>query len=260
MLPEQFPEHLPRSPLTLVVGQVRFAPILDIHEMIPQIQHRLRDLELPGYEEQRIQQLSIGPKIETDEVRRYVFGGKLKTEAVFLTDRFVVLAISMHDRFKTFSSRLQDILDVVFEVAQPKYVEQTGLRYVNLLKELDEMTSDQMVVPALRGLTTEKLGCVSTRSNSTIQAKTEHGQLTIRCLQLWGPAFLPPDLQIENMEFPNRPEEGEEFRLLDIDHVSSGVAIELEDVQASMDSLHEFVRLGFLRSVTDQAISLWGKS
>ena len=62
------------------------------------------------------------------------------------------------------------------------------------------------------------------------------------------------------MEFPNRPEEGEEFRLLDIDHVSSGVAIELEDVQASMDSLHEFVRLGFLRSVTDQAISLWGKS
>lgn len=257
MNPDLFPDRLPRSPLTLVVGQIRFCPILDIHDLLPKIQHKMRQNDLPGHEEQRIQQLSIGPKIETDEVRRYVFQNRTRTEAAFLTDRFVVLATSTHETFSTFNSRLQSIAAAVFSIAEPQYIEQLGLRYLNLLRNLEQMTSSEMVVQTLRGITAEKLGCKSTRSVATTQAQTPFGQLTIRCLQLRGEAFLPPDLQIENMEFPNKPEANEEFRLLDIDHVSVGKTYEIEQLPTAMNDLHEFNRLGFIRSVSDEAIELW---
>jgi uncharacterized protein (TIGR04255 family) len=258
--PEEFPEHLPRSPLALVIGQVRFAPVLDIEDYITKIQKGMRDLDLPGYVEQRIQQLSIGPKIETDQIKRFVFDGQSKTECVFLTNRFVVLANSTHDRFETFRKRLGEVLDVVFRCAQPKYVEQTGLRYINLLRDLDGIQSEDMVVPALRGISADKLGCENTHNTSVVRALTSSGQLTIRSVQLEGPAFLPPDLEIETMEFPNCPEPNERFRLLDIDHVSMGKNIELNAVTTSFQSLHESTRLGFLRSVTDDAIRLWSQS
>lgn len=257
MLPDEFPDHLPRSPLTLVIGQVRFSSILDIHDMLGPIQHRFREMGLPGFDKQRIQQLSVGAQVETDEVRRYVFSEKHNKQCVFLTENFVVLADTAHQRFQEFSARLAELLEVLFEIAQPDHVQQIGLRYVNVLRDLDGLASNDMIVPELRGLSSEVLETEATRSTANTQARTKVGQLNIRTLQLKGPGFLPPDLQIDEMNFKNRPSEGEEFRLLDIDHVCTDKPIERDDTMKKMDDLHHFTRLAFLRSVTDEAIRLW---
>lgn len=257
MLPNEFPDHLPRSPLTLVIGQVRFSSILDIHDMLGPIQHQFRAMGLPGFDKQRIQQLSVGTQIGTDEVRRYVFSDKHNKQCLFLTENFVVLADSAHERFKKFSDRFTELLKVVFEIAKPDHVQQIGLRYVNILRDLDEVSSNDMIVAQLRGLSPEGLETQATRSSATTQAKTGVGQLNIRSMQLKGPGFLPPDLQVDELDFSNRPAEGEEFRLLDIDHVCTDKPIERDDTMKRMNDLHYFTRLAFLRSVTDDAIRLW---
>ena len=134
-----------------------------------------------------------------------------------------------------------DLTGKIRAIADPSFVEQVGIRYLNLLREIDGLEPRQLVAEGLRGLSPVGLGVRTSQIQSMTRCQTDIGVLTIRCLDMIGPDFLPPDLQIQGMKFPNAPNEQEAFCLLDIDNTTdSAEAIDFNDLENVLWSLHQY--------------------
>ncbi len=251
-------DELQGSPLTLVIGQVRFSPVRKMPDLVDDLQDTMRHSGLERFNVEKVQQVTFGPKITTNDVTRWVFRNRNRTESVFLTQDFVVLATSDYSKFEIFSQRLIEVVEKIRAVADPSYVEQVGIRYLNLLREMDERKPRELLAAGLRGISAEHLQVRKSQNQSMTRCPTGVGMLTIRCLDMAGPDFLPPDLQIEGMKFLNIPDEQEPFCLLDIDNTTSSAdAIDFAGLEKVLWSLHRYTSRGFRQSVDDEALDLW---
>ncbi len=251
-------DELARPPLALVIGQVRFSPVRKMPEMVDNLQETMRHAGLERFSEEKVQQIHFGPKITTTDVTRWVFRNRKQTEAVFLTQDFIVLATSEYVRFETFEERLRSLVEKLRQIASPSFAEQVGIRYLNLLRGIDGATPSQLVADGLRGLSADELECESSQTQTMTRSQTEIGVLTIRCLDMVGTDFLPPDLQIQGMKFANTPDEPDRYRLLDIDNTTrNDDAIEFDDLKEILWKLHRFTSRAFKKSVTDFARQCW---
>ncbi|MEQ9410227.1 MAG: TIGR04255 family protein [Fuerstiella sp.] len=251
-------DKLARPPLALVIGQVRFSPVRKMPEMVDDLQETMRHVGLERFTEEKVQQIHFGPKIMTTDVTRWVFRNRNRTEAVFLTQDFIVLTTSEYVRFEAFQERLISLVNKLREIASPSFAEQVGVRYLNLLREIDGVGPRQLVAEGLRGLSRDELECEASRTQTMTSSQTDIGVLTIRCLDMVGPDFLPPDLQLQGMKFANTPNEEEQYRLLDIDNTTShGDAIDFDDLKEVLWKLHRFTSRAFKQSVTDLARECW---
>lgn len=253
-------DELARPPLTLVIGQVRFSPVRKMPEMVDDLQETMRHAGLERFSEEKVQQIHFGPKITTTDVTRWVFRNRKHTEAVFLTQDFIVLTTSEYARFEVFKDRLIGLVEKLRQIASPSFSEQVGIRYLNLLREIDDVSPSQLVAEGLRGLSGEELECEVSQTQMMTRSQTEIGVLTIRCLDMVGADFLPPDLQIQGIKFSNTPSERERYRLLDIDNTTNNDdAIEFSELEAILWKLHRFTSRAFKKSVTDFARECWRK-
>ena len=235
-------DQLSRSPLTLVIGQVRFPAVPKMDSLIQEIHAGIREDGLERVTTETVQQVTFGPKIKTTEVTRWVFSNRARTEAMFLTNDFLVLAVSDYQRFEDFSQRLVTLVGEVQEKARITFLDQVGIRYLNVLRMYGELPLAEQVAEGLRGLSSTPLDVNETRTQALVRCQTEHGILSIRCIELEGPDFLPPDLQIQGLKFAIQPESGELFRMLDIDNTTSfdeGCNIaDLQQVALELASAH----------------------
>lgn len=253
-------DELARPPLALVIGQVRFAPVRKMPEMVDDLQETMRHVGLERFDEEKVQQVHFGPKITTTDVTRWVFRNRNRTESVFLTQGFIVLATSEYERFEAFQDRLVSLVDELQKIASPSFAEQVGIRYLNLLREIDGGNPSQLVADGLRGLSADELECEASQTQTMTRSQTDMGVLTIRCLDMVGADFLPPDLQIQGMKFSNKPDEQEAYRLLDIDNTTTdGDGIEFDELKDTLWKLHRFTSRAFKQSVTDFARECWRK-
>jgi len=254
---------LERSPLVLVLSQIRFPAVLKMHEYIETIQDALRGQGFPRFEEEQVQQVTFGgpgPKVELG--KRWAFSSRDKTEAVILAPAFVVYETSKYDVFETFTKRLSPVLDLIREQTKTEFAEGLGLRYLDLIRPTEEQTASDFLRERVRGLSQEDLGAKHSRHQFITQATTEHGELNIRCFENTGPEFLPPDLVSTHLEFQVDLDElaGETYRILDIDHLTkTEVDFTSEVLIEKLWDLHEYSSKAFCASVTKDAIEFWKK-
>lgn len=254
-------DELPRSPLVLVIGQVRFSPVRKMPEMVDDLQDTMRYSGLERFEEEQVQQVTFGPKVTTTDVTRWVFRNRERSESVFLTQDFVVLVTSTYEKFDDFNERLVELVNKIREVADPSFIEQIGIRYLNMLRKIDEIEPRSLVAEQLRGLSSTELDTESHQNQSMTRGQTDIGMLSIRCIDLVGPDFLPADLQVQGMHIPNSPDDREPCCLLDIDNTTlNSQGIEFDDLSDMLWKLHRHTSIGFKCSVTEEARERWRKS
>ena len=251
-------DELARSPLTLVIGQVRFPTVPNLETLIREIHAEMRTVGLERLTPETVQQVTFGPQIKTTEVSRWIFSNRTRTEAMFLTDDFIVLAVSNYKRFEAFSKRLIELVERVQAKAELSFLDQIGIRYLNVLRPTGGLSPSEQVAEGLRGLSPGPLGVQTTRTQSMVRCQTEFGVLSVRCIELQGPDFLPPDLQIQGLKYDSQPDNGELFRLLDIDNTSSFEdGSDLSELKQSLWNLHQHTSKAFQNSVTDKALQYW---
>lgn len=251
-------DELSQSPLTLVIGQVRFPPVPKMDSLIQEIHAGMRGNGLERISTETVQQVTFGPQVKTAEVTRWLFSNRNRTEAVFLTSDFLVLAVSDYHRFEEFSDRMVALVGEVQEKAELTFLDQVGIRYLNVLRPCETLSPSEQVAEGLRGLAPGPLGVESTRTQALVRCQTEHGVLSIRCIELDGPDFLPPDLQIQGLKFAIQPEDGELFRLLDIDNTTAfDEGCDTADLKQALWNLHQHTSKAFQNSVTEDALKHW---
>lgn len=252
---------LKRSPLVLVLSQVRFPAVLKMHEHIETMQDALRGQGFPRFEEEDVQQVTFGgPAPKVEQGKRWVFSSRNKTEAVMLAPAFVVYETTEYDVFETFTERFSPVLDLIATETDTEFAERIGLRYLDLIRPTDDLQASEFLRERVRGLSQKDLGAKHSRHQFITQATTEHGDLNVRSFENTGPEFLPADLVSTHLEFHVDPDEltGEVYRILDVDHIAKAEAdFTSEAIIPELWKLHEYSSKAFLAAVTEDAIKFW---
>lgn len=265
--------QLPRSPLIVVLAKVQFAPILSIQEHIPAIQEQVRRQGFPLFEEEVGQtiQFTIGsgapapasPKPTVSS--RWIFRSADQREAFILTPDFALLTTNRYDVFSVFCRTFETICKMLESIVQPEIALQLGLRYVDLIMPVDNLSSRDCFHAAFRGISGSAFGGPEAVTHlSLTQVPTPEGVLNIKVGHHTDGTILPPDLQFgHGLRFAqSAPQAGVETSLLDIDHITQlqeAIPFKATVLLATLDKLHDYTRKAFLEVVTEEALSIWGK-
>lgn len=254
--------HLKKSPLVLVLAQVRIGPVLKMSEFIPDIQERLRHEGFPGFLATEVQQIVFGPQVSVERSSRWLFPSKNRETAVSLTSGSIVLESSAYGTFDTFldvfATVLRSIGDVL-ELSANGIVQRSGLRYVDLIRLKEKETWQEYLKPPLIGFTAEELNVASVLQRSEWRGRSTAGQLVIRASYSNDGTFLPPDLQSDDLRFGLTVPADEVVSVLDIDHYSEREReFSIDGLCDDFWALHDSCDRSFRAAVTDQALVRWG--
>lgn len=255
------PLRLLRSPLVLVLAQVRFAPVLQMATYVPGIQERLRKAGYPRFSESLIQEFLLGPTPNSapsmSTRSKWVFADRDTQTAVALTTDFVAFETVAYDTFDQFVEAMGAVLDIVGSEANIELSERIGLRYVDLVRPLPGERLNDYLAPGLAGL--ESLPeAVSSQSRLLMQGASQHGQFIFRLTKGTGAASLPPELQPSDLP-ANLPGDDGEFAMLDMDHASTGTrGYDVDTITDDLWALHDLVDGLFRSAATPHALLQWG--
>ena len=254
------PLKLHKSPLVMVLAQIRISAVAKMEDYAPEVQEQVRRRGFPRLMEGNVQEILLGPAgplLRTHP--RWEFQDKDRTTGIILTRNAVVVHTRQYDTFDAFADHLALALDVVGAVIKPSLVERLGLRYVDLIRPADGERWTDYVNPGLHGILDAPIGARATLHRSETVGATEIGQLVVRCLQTADGTFLPPDLAQSTLDYGSvTVPSGETVTLLDLDHYSE-VAREYdsEQVLEYMWRLHDNLDLSFRECVTSHALTQW---
>lgn len=253
------PLRLLRSPLVLVLAQVKISPILQMGDYVPGIQESLRHKGFPKFVMRRTQEIVFAPKPVFGAHERWLFSNKESTQTVVLASDFIVLVASVYSVFEEFVETLKSILAMVGEAAQVALSDRLGLRYVDVVRLAKGESYRDYLQDGLHGLDAEKLDASSVLLQSQVKADTSMGTLLVRLWQSQDGRFLPPDLDAEDVAFQVQPQAGELLTVLDIDHFSiKEREFNPDQLAQELWRLHDGTDRAFRAVVTPKALTRWG--
>ncbi len=228
-------------------------------EYVALFQDWLRKNGFPGFKREHMQRFVFGPDPETETSSRWKFLSKDKTERVILTQDFIVYETSNYLRFTAFTERLAAILSTLNSIAEIDYVSQIGLRYVDVIHQLDGYPPSWFIREQLKGLPHELVDGCQVRVNQSLSVlDTPVGELRLRVLAGTGQNFLPPDLEQDELEFKLKLNTEDEFKILDFDHIWKGeIDFDADPIIEKLWDLHASVKQTFEASVTEEALTVW---
>ena len=149
-----------RSPLTQVVSQVRFPPVLKIDNSPVDFQEQVRQL-FPLYQ----RQMPVLPQNVPAEVAQlltaqlggssHVFGDEAGLFQLVLSVDSLALTCTRYQRWEDFSSKLYVALKALFVSYTPAFLTRLGLRYINVIDKdhigLKELPWSALINPSILG-------------------------------------------------------------------------------------------------------------
>lgn len=253
------PLRLTRSPLVLVVTQVRFSAVVAIEKFIPEIQEQLRHKGFPRYGRGQIQELLLQPNAppKFNMTDRFEFQNKEENIGIVLTPNSLAVHTNNYKNFEEFGEIVRTAIIVVNRVLQISLLERIGLRYVDLVQLKNGESLSEYLQPGLLGLDVTNLGVTNWMGRTEQSGKTQLGRLNVRCSQ--SEQILPPDLFPTSLKYSTSLHAGEIVTLLDFDHyVEQSADFDTRAVGDMIGELHDAVDLAFRSAVTKTALSRWG--
>lgn len=249
------------APLIYALAQVVISPVLKMGDHVPEIQDKLRKVGFPKFKETVAQEIQFDPSAgQPPAKKRWGFFNRDNTQAISLTDNFLVLHVSDYTNFEDFAEVLEVGLNVLKEVAAPELSERLGLRYVDLVRLKEGEGFGKYLKPGLLGFHVEGASEMDTLTRCETVMDTEYGKLVSCSTRYNDGTFLPPGIGAEELEFEEirRPPEGEMVNVLDFDHFSLETRdFIVDDILNCFAKMHEYTGAAFKEAITDFALKTW---
>lgn len=252
---------LDRSPLVLVLAQIRFSTVLAMPKYIADLQEALRHKGFPKFMTLQTQQIQLAPdQIQMITSLRWAFVDKEATSAVIVAPDFVVLQTNKYDTFETFTAKLLEVLQAIKEVVAPALAERLGLRFVDLVRPAQTEALTDYLQPGLQGFAKGALAVRDLTYRFEAVGQTDAGTMVTRVLQTMDGSFLPPGLEAAGLQFAPEIRKTELKTMLDFDHFTNEARDFVpERLVADMWALHDHTDNAFRASVTPHALEQWGR-
>ena len=251
-----------KSPLIIVLAQVRITPVLSLETYIPRLQDILRTREFPRLITRKMKtttQDSTG-RTQISEATDWVFADKAGQFALVVGDRSIALVTSAYVSFENFAARIQECLQIVHEVVNISGVERLGLRYVDLIEPSAEKPLSYFLESCVLGLSLEGLGLRMSSHSQTIFETSENRKLVVRATERPRGLVIPPDLLSLQLKLRKSHTLEQTFGILDLDHYAEFP--EPDDYSTSgvienLCELHDVVDQAFRKATTENAKLDW---
>lgn len=254
------PLHLSKSPLLLVLSQVRLAAIRNMGSYIPEIQDRLRREGFPIDVSGEVQEVGIhsGQPVARRHPH-WEFRSKDERWSAIVREQAVVLQTSAYDDFGSFLKRLLLATDTVNDVVEGLVVERVGLRYIDLIRPREDESWRDYVRQGFHAIENDIVqGEKSVLFTQSTTQTGEKSRLILRIAQNRDRMLLPPDLTAHAPAHGVAPREGELLTLLDLDHFQEERAdYSREAVETVAWELHDALDILFRDVVTPHALEVW---
>ena len=250
-----FPRHeaddirLELSPLSEVVCQVRFPPILRIGRDEPvdfqeAVRHRFPLLETEFGVAFQVDISSgvphqLSQSLDAPRLHRFISADRTKT--VTLASDFFALSTTHYDVWESFTSDLKMIHDAVDSIYQPSFATRIGLRYINLLRP------GRLGLPGIR----EVMRLIRAELTSAFYAP------------VWSePTEMSCQLVLENeggalsLRFGQRNDLDEPLVALDLDYYEEG-QLPIDDLVSRCDRFHAIIYDAFRWSINPEAMDVF---
>jgi uncharacterized protein (TIGR04255 family) len=212
---------LGKSPLILVLAQVRFSPLMAMRDYIARIQDQLRIAGYPLNASVEFQEVTLAQKsVAASQRAHWEFLSKDSTISVIVSEGFVVVQTSSYNCFEDFLEKVTHVVSLVSRTVGGLLVQRVGLRYVDLIRPKACETWEMYVREGLRGFGSPHFSDGTALHLHQIVTRTTSGAMIVRLLQNREMAILPPDLATPTLAFPQiePPTQGELLTIVDIDH------------------------------------------
>ncbi len=257
MIERKHIDKLLRSPLVLVLAQVRFSPVAAMSTYLPFFQDSLRQ-RYPHYEARVVSSIQFADKATLLEEPHWILIDRNRSESITLTSGFVTISTNRYDGFEDFLERFSFVLTKLAEHAKLDLSERLGLRYVNMVRPGPAETFADYFRSTLLGFSQDLLGIEDSLNRFEFVGRTEEGKLVVRAMEFSDGKMLPPDLRDSVLKFSEVLSSGEKIRFLDVDHYAEATSdFSVPDILSVFWSLHDKCELAFKSSVTAHALEVW---
>jgi len=252
--------YLSRSPLLLVLAQVRFSPILQMDKFIPAIQERLRNEGFPKFQAMQSSTIQMPgvPALSQNPTVHWEFMDREDKKGIVLGTEGMSFTVSDYSTFEDFRVGLQIGLLTVQEIVKLELRTRVGLRYIDLVIPKEGKRVSDYVRPEILGLLQDKPPLQRLAYVSQLLCQSEIGKLILRCTHQIGGSVLPPDLQLLRLTLNKPLLLNQEFCVLDFDHfVEEQSDFDLGAVSSAFNDLHDVLDQSFRAAVTPEALKEW---
>ena len=253
--------HLTRSPLVLVLCQVRITAIRNMANYIPELQDRLRKENFPVDVSGEVVELAFQAEGSARQRRRAHWEFRTLEEdwSIIVVEDAVVVQTTAYSGFEEFLHILSLAMVTVDTAVGDLVVERIGLRYVNAIEPGSGESWKEYVKPGYHGQENDIIRSDnSVRFMQTIADTGPNQRMIVRLTQNREGQPLPPDLVPHHPVLQTSIEQGKLVTLLDFDHYrESRQPFETDKVVDVAYQLHEGLEVMFRDLVTPHALTVW---
>ena len=256
----QPPLKLSKSPLVLVLCQVRITSVLDISSYIPKIQDSLRKNRFPVDVSGEVVEFAFqshGPAQQQKQAH-WEFRTLEEDWSIIVGKSAIVVQTSAYSNFDKFLEILSIALNAVNTIVEDLVVERVGLRYIDAIRPKEGESWKDYVNSGYHGLENEIINAENSVLFMQTVANTGSNQhMIVRLAQNRDGQLLPHDLSL-HPKLQATVKSGELITLLDIDHYREyRQSMVVADVLETGWGLHSGLDCMFREVVTDFALEAW---
>ena len=251
-------------PVFYTLAQIKFNPIAQMEEYVPELQDRLRRIGYPDYQPEHKIEVAIRksaspqPDVRPQQLVRWNFTNIDRTEAYTLHPDALIFHSTQYAHFGDFSEKVLEGLSLAHEVIDLAYIQRIGLRYLDAVVPKDGGSLDNYINPSLLGLTATVSGQLTHSFTETV-SQVNGGTLVARTVITEGGLAMPPDLFPMVLALPDHLGKlSGRIAVLDTDYfVEHRSGFDLNNVKGQLLVSHKIVGDTFKSSITEHAISVW---
>ncbi len=263
---------LSKKPLALVLIQVRFSPISNMVDFIPEIQNAFRKTGFPEQSKQEITAFEVSPHgVKTSAgVPQWRFETPAHDSVILIDQEQVTFQTVEYTSFEDFIKKFLSVVEIVARITEhDKYgvINRLGLRYIDQIKKQNEDDSiESYLRQPLRGMECDQYSdnrkqyTISTIGKTVLPCE-RNGILAIRIIRGEPGLDLPPDLIAAAPAARRRADPSEDIAIIDMDHYwegSIGPGFDILMVEELFFRLHDSIINGFHSSVvSEEGIKKW---
>jgi len=252
---------------------IEYAPVPEMEEYVPSIHKELRqdfpDIPIPPNFFVNSVHVDLNPIEGKQEVRQvkipqWPMNTADRSWGIVFNENRLILQTSQYQHFDDFAQKLRRVLEVLAEKAQIAYTSNVGIRYIDNIKDIDELGINDQIG---QGFLSPKLTKDFEPELSRVEHiyRSEEGHLFLRCYNLHDHPGIPEDVhimadQLFRGQKPIAPVDGR-FSLLETDHIYRPAQLEpfnCNEVINRIDRLHQGASMAFRTAVTPEALEAWG--
>jgi uncharacterized protein (TIGR04255 family) len=257
-------EKMQHAPIFFTIGQIRFNPILDMHNHVEALQTEFRKNGFSGFNEEALTSIQVdtssaSPKVVPTSQKRWRFANSKKTGEIILFPNSLVYQTTAYETSQDFIGRTVDAIRIVHNKVGLDSVESVGFRTLDAIIPSEDNPLEVLLKPELLGFYSSTNGKLKQNILEGLSTIGDNGFLVRRVVILHGALGIPIDVMPISLAVDTRFTSVNSWHaILDTDCSERGqFDFDLDEISKRLQLVKDGASKAFHGSISAVALDMW---